>query len=655
MEENKPIRRRRRGTSESTSEPIEIDCGMKITVHRGTEQIGGCVTEYEHCGWRLFVDYGEQLPGKAKPEPLQIEGLTHGDVSKSALLITHYHGDHIGCITELPRSLPIYMSEMGRNIQQFASAHLASVVEKHKLMVERLKQVNTFKPGTEFTFGPFTIMPIMVDHSAFDASAFKITADGVSVFHTGDFRTHGFRSKTLPMVIEKFIGHVHYVVCEGTNIARPDATSLSEHDLQSQFESTFRKHKNNIVYLSSTNIDRLFALYHAAGRIGRPFIVSSYQKRMMDIVVNRDPIWGKSRMYQYSEEYEPLELQYDQDGEFRVADKFQRLLDLKGCVMIAQANDRFDHLIERLTGETQKYLSMWEGYLKEGSEAYNPRLAQSLGKSYLYMHTSGHCDMKDINNLFEWLEPWAIIPIHTDKPDDFAQLFGDRWPILRLHDGETFSPVAQSDDSYEVEILLAGELEESKIICREENAPCYELQSEPIGYFMDRSNAEFALTHIIYRSDHVLGYEISKDLDFFPFVIQMYDADMNILSKYEWGGHKPKEARYQEPSGYKKGDKVLAVKYGEHWAIIPSIVLGPISPEYLRENFEQTDEDDRFHDDFEEYKDSWNEWTDWDWDIVAIHHLVKLKAICPMVDTEFAQRVHLFPYREFKFPKKEEK
>jgi len=34
---------------------------MKITVHRGTNQIGG---------------------------------LTCGDVSKSALFITHYHGDH---------------------------------------------------------------------------------------------------------------------------------------------------------------------------------------------------------------------------------------------------------------------------------------------------------------------------------------------------------------------------------------------------------------------------------------------------------------------------------------------------------------------------------------------------------------------------------
>ena len=36
---------------------------MKITIHRGTDHIGGSVTEYEHEGWKLFVDYGEQLPG----------------------------------------------------------------------------------------------------------------------------------------------------------------------------------------------------------------------------------------------------------------------------------------------------------------------------------------------------------------------------------------------------------------------------------------------------------------------------------------------------------------------------------------------------------------------------------------------------------------
>ena len=55
---------------------------MTITIHRGTHQIGGCVTEYEHDGWHLFVDYGEELPGGPKTGDLQVEGLTKGDLSK---------------------------------------------------------------------------------------------------------------------------------------------------------------------------------------------------------------------------------------------------------------------------------------------------------------------------------------------------------------------------------------------------------------------------------------------------------------------------------------------------------------------------------------------------------------------------------------------
>ena len=88
---------------------------MRITVHRGSNQIGGCVTEYESNGWKLFVDYGEQLPGAPMSDKkLEIDGLTCGDLQKSALLITHYHGDHIGKITELPPELPIYMGKMAK-------------------------------------------------------------------------------------------------------------------------------------------------------------------------------------------------------------------------------------------------------------------------------------------------------------------------------------------------------------------------------------------------------------------------------------------------------------------------------------------------------------------------------------------------------------
>ena len=152
---------------------------MKITIHRGSEQIGGCITEYEINGWKLFVDYGEQLPGNEQKN-LEIEGLNKGDLSKSALFITHYHNDHVGNIVKLDDNLSIYMGTVTKDILWELSNHLKSVSEKEARMVKRLEKVKTFKIGEIIKFEDFLITPFNLDHSAFDSYAFKIEAQGIS-------------------------------------------------------------------------------------------------------------------------------------------------------------------------------------------------------------------------------------------------------------------------------------------------------------------------------------------------------------------------------------------------------------------------------------------------------------------------------------------
>ena len=413
---------------------------MTITIHRGTDQIGGCVTEYEYNDWRLFVDYGEELPGGPKTGELQVDGLTHGDLSKSALLITHYHGDHIGSITKLPKDLPIYMGKVGRDIQMVVSNHLKSVNNAHHEMLERLPSFRTFREGEYFKFGPFNIKPVTVDHSAFDAYAFRIEANGVSAYHTGDFRLHGFRSSKFFKILGKYVGKVDYLVCEATNILRPSATSKKESALQREFESLFKEKKSIVVYLSSTNIDRLFSLYHAALKAGRPFYVDKYQKDIMDIVVNSNSIWTHSELYQYGK-YEPETLMHHKfdKNRFFISDSFKEYLDKNGYVLIARSSERFDDLLERIPGEKQKVLSMWDGYVKEGTDAFNENLANSLDGDYYYMHTSGHVDIKDLRDFFRQLQPKAIIPIHTDNPEKFVKLFSDEWQVIRLYDGQSIT------------------------------------------------------------------------------------------------------------------------------------------------------------------------------------------------------------------------
>ena len=71
---------------------------MQVIIHRGTHQIGGCVTEIKsEKGTRIAIDIGENLPTISENEKteMEVEGLTKGKANFDAVFVTHYHGDHI--------------------------------------------------------------------------------------------------------------------------------------------------------------------------------------------------------------------------------------------------------------------------------------------------------------------------------------------------------------------------------------------------------------------------------------------------------------------------------------------------------------------------------------------------------------------------------
>lgn len=615
---------------------------MRITVHRGSNQIGGCVTEYESNGWKLFVDYGEQLPGAPMSDKkLEIDGLTCGDLQKSALLITHYHGDHIGKITELPPELPIYMGKMAKEIASELANHLSTVSVEHRKMAERLNNVNTFVPRKHFTFGEFDITPIVVDHSAFDAYAFCIEAKELKVFHTGDFRKHGFRSGKLSTVIERYVERADHIVCEATNVNRPEATLIPEHELQKDFEEAFTENKYNVAYVSSTNIDRLFGLYHAAIRANRPFYVDAYQKRIMDIVAGRDKIWSKSSLYNYIEGKKPQKL-IQRGTEFIANDKFIDFVSEHGYVLVARQGERFDKLLNQLPDEGRvKYLSMWNGYLDVSKAAYNPALAKSVGDDYRYMHTSGHCDMKSLDELITELDPKAIIPIHTDNPRAFADLFCDKWPVILLNDGEYFAAIRDPwFDITEAKIYAYDRPKKHhKTIDNPEGLQYWSLDERSLGEFQCWKDAEFALHHVVYAPNRLLAYSIESDDDMAPEIYVVYNPDFTEYSVYTEGEHEPDGNNYQEKCAFSLGDKVLAIIEGE--VLMPCTFVGSASKEFFKEMYRKRGA-------LEEKLDELvSQLWDWDWDSVVVKPLVKIDTgLGEMPSETTAQRIYVFPYNE---------
>jgi len=172
----------------------------------------------------------------------------------------------------------------------------------------------------------------------------------------------------------------------------------------------------------------------------------------------------------------------------------------------------------------------------------------------------------------------------------------------------------------------------------------YKLDERFLGDFLNIKDAKTMVTHTKYNPQMLLGYEIMEEEDMWPFTVEIYDAEMKPLAQYNYGGHQPGGDHFQEPCRFGKGEKVLALFEAGYNAVVPAIVLGPISHEFIRKSYEQ---DEEWHDLCPDLEESLKDWNDWDWDQVVVQPLVKDYAFGKMNDIEFTSRIYLFPYREF--------
>ena len=167
---------------------------LNIIIHRGSHQIGGCVTEINTENTRIFIDLGSELPdesGNIPEETLSIDGVTTGTMRCDGIFFTHYHGDHIGMLSQTMTDVPMFMGEAAKDI------YLALQKRISPDLIPAREKINTFAAGVKMELGDLSITPYWVDHSAFDAYMFLIESKGKRILHTGDFRAHGFRGKSL--------------------------------------------------------------------------------------------------------------------------------------------------------------------------------------------------------------------------------------------------------------------------------------------------------------------------------------------------------------------------------------------------------------------------------------------------------------------------
>ena len=418
---------------------------MEIIIHRGTHQIGGCVTEIKTEEARIIIDMGTPLPGSqtenefivAGDGVMELPGVTvpvamGGEANKNenrkfvkyqscdAVFITHYHGDHIGRIDTLLPGIPLYMGAAAKEIYSIY-CNRTDQTEK----VRRLQNAHSYTPGQPIQIKDITVTPLQTSHSALDAYMLLIEAEGKTVLHTGDFSLHSYKgTRWLDAVTkclkEKKIASIDYLICEGTMLPDQIRTSPTELDVINQITTLMKKYKKVFVLCSSTHIDRIAAFYHHRN-YHAPMVSDMYQNDILQYVTDT---YGKSDYFYRI----PYAYTFSTKNK-----KLQELMDEYGFVALIRPNYWSKWMLEHFYDEKDSAIvySMWSGYLKEGP-AKNEYLYDFLKpyKITAFIHAGGHALPEEIKMFVDAVNPTHIIPVHTEHPEAMRNLLPEREIVL---------------------------------------------------------------------------------------------------------------------------------------------------------------------------------------------------------------------------------
>ncbi|NDW12126.1 MBL fold metallo-hydrolase [Bacteroides sp. 214] len=401
---------------------------MKIIIHRGINQIGGCITEIATDNVRILIDLGQNLPDR--------EGIVNDDLASreaiakitqdiDAIFYTHYHGDHLGLFHYVPDIIPQYIGRVAKQVTLCKHQQLSYIKGREELSKEeisKLDRMNVLISGLTVNIGDIKVTPYFVSHSAYDAYMFLIETDGKRILHTGDFRGHGYLSKGLLPTIKKLIlsqTKVDFLITEGTMLSRLNERVMSENELQREAGEIMARYKNVFVMCSSTDMERLASFYAANKNLrNRPLICDHFQKNVLEIFTksagDHSSLFCFDKVYNFNPKNKKL-IHWMED---------------KGFCMFVRATDKFKDYYQTLVSrldlkDTVLIYSMWKEYInntgKHAMQCYIDFV--SMFPHVEKLHTSGHASPEFLVEVCNLVNPTlGIIPIHSENSTNYSKL-----------------------------------------------------------------------------------------------------------------------------------------------------------------------------------------------------------------------------------------
>ena len=323
------------------------------------------------------------------------------------IILTHAHEDHIGAIAHI-------WPQLKCNIY---ATPFTSVLIKEKFKEKKIEIGNNLKivdlNGT-VKLGPFKIEFITLTHSILEPNGLSIETPVGTILHTGDWKCdpNPLIGNTINEKKLKQIGAqgVLAMICDSTNIFNPGRAGSELDVRQSLLKIMQNKNKRIIVTSFASNVARMETIFYCAKKIERQISLvgrsmhriykaarqCGYLKNVIDPIDPREAKKISREKIVY--------LCTGSQGEPMGA--MMRIAHYVHPDVFIEKDDTVIFSSKIIPGNEKKLYSLHNQLVKNGIEV--------ISEENEFVHVSGHPNQEDLKDMYNWVKPKAIIPVHGE-------------------------------------------------------------------------------------------------------------------------------------------------------------------------------------------------------------------------------------------------
>ncbi len=357
------------------------------------------------------------------------------------IVLTHAHEDHIGAIAHVWPKLKckIYATP-------FTSVLITEKFKEKKIDITGYLKI--VELNSTINLDPFKIEFVTLTHSILEPNGLRIQTPAGNILHTGDWKCDpdpliggNINSKRLKEIGDE---GVLAMICDSTNVFSAGRAG-SELDVRKNLLKVFERLKKRIIVTSfASNVARMETVFYCSEQTGRHISLvgrsmhrifkaarqCGYLKNVIDPIDSRDAKNMSREKIVY--------LCTGSQGEPMGA--MNRIVKYTHPDVYIERNDAVVFSSKIIPGNEKKLYKLHNNLVKEGIEV--------ISEDNEYIHVSGHPNREDLRDMYNWIKPKAVIPVHGEHRHmiehiEFAKEMQVKYPvqvengdIVKLYPGE---------------------------------------------------------------------------------------------------------------------------------------------------------------------------------------------------------------------------